>query len=272
MRALTFSAVLRDGQLELQPGFVVDGEPSQEKGELSVEALGPGGRSLARTELVIDTPCGDQEGEIVGAACGLVAFPEKAVGLRVSLEDAVLFERSAPAADLEVEVEWPGSLSPIDSVSWRASADGCIASLGYSNDGGETWTPVALPGPNDTIAIDTEMLPGGRDCLLELIATDGFHTRRIRSDAYQVEPKGWVLWVLSPATGARLSSEEPVLLAAQGYHFEKRRASFTDIEWESSVTGDLGAGARLLAVLEPGEHTLIARMHATAAEVSVSVG
>lgn len=271
MRALTFSAVLRDGQLELQPGFVVDGEPSQEKGELTVEALGQDGRALARTELLIDTPCGGQEGETVAAVCGLVAFPEKATGLRVSVEGKVLLEQTAPPDDFEVKVEWPGSLSGNETVNWRASADGCVASLGYSNDSGETWTPIALPGPSDAIDIDARRLPGGSDCLLELFATDGFHTRRIRSDAYQVDPKGWVLWILSPAPSATLPAEQPVVLAAQGYHFEERRASFDDIEWESSVTGALGTGARLLAMLEPGEHTLIARMYATTAEVTVTV-
>ena len=39
MRALTFAAVLQNGKLELQPGFVTDGEPSHERGELRVEAL-----------------------------------------------------------------------------------------------------------------------------------------------------------------------------------------------------------------------------------------
>jgi hypothetical protein len=272
LRALTFSAVLQDGKLELQPGFVVDGEPSQEKGELTVEALGQDGGTLARTELLIETPCGDRDGETAQAVCGLIAFPEKATGLRVSREDDVLFEQSAPADDLEVKVEWPGSLSATETVHWRGSADECIASLGYSNDGGETWTAIALPGPSNAIDVDASALPGGGDCLLELIVTDGFHTRRIRSDAYQVSPKGWALWILSPAAGASLPAEQPVLLAAQGFHFEERRAGFDDIEWESSGTGDLGTGARLLAMLEPGEHTIVARMYGTTAEVNVSVG
>ena len=134
-------------------------------------------------------------------------------------------DRTAPPRDdLEVKVEWPASLSATEIVRWRASADGCFASLGYSNDGGETWTPLALPGPGDTIQVDAGALPGGRECALELIVTDGFQTRRIRSDAYEVEPKGWVLQILSPAAGAKLPPGQPVLLAAQGYHLEERRA------------------------------------------------
>jgi hypothetical protein len=270
MRVLTFAGVLQEGRLEVQPGFVTEGEPSREEGELRVEAL-LRGRPLATTMLPLRSPCGDSGGEMHLAAFGLVAFPERATGLRVSLEGAVLLEQDAPRDDFEVEVEWPISLSGANTIRWRASADECIASLGYSNDSGETWTPIALPGPSDTIEVDARALPGGRDCLLELIVTDGFHTRRVRSGGYDVEPKGWVLWILSPSTGATIPAGERVLLAAQGYHFEERRAGLDDIEWESSTGGGLGTGARVLAALEPGEQTISARMYGVRAEVPVSV-
>lgn len=271
MRVLTFGAVLQDGELELQPGFVTEGEPSHEKGELTVEALGRGGRPLAVTTLPLETPCGYPGGETARAAVGLVAFPERATGLRVSLEGRVVLEWNAPPDDLAVSVEWPASLSGAETVRWRASADGCVASLGYSNDGGETWTPLALPGSGATIEVNAATLPGGRESLLELIVTDGFHTERIRSDAFEVEPKGWVLWILSPPAGARLPAGEPVPLTAQGYHFEERRGGFDDIEWESSAGGGLGTGARVLATLEPGEQTITARMYDVTADVRVSV-
>jgi len=271
MRVLTFGAVLQDGELELLPGFITEGQPSHE-GELTVEALGRGGRALAMTRLPLDIPCGHPGGETALAAVGLVAFPERATGLRVTLDGTVLLERIAPPDDLDVDVEWPASLSGAETVRWRASADACVASLGYSNDGGATWTPLALPGPSDTIEVNTGVLPGGRESLLELIVTDGFHTQRIRSHAYDVDAKGWVLWILSPPAGARLPAREPVQLAAQGYHFEERRGGFDDIEWKSSAGGDLGTGARVLATLEPGEHTITARMYEATAEVPVSVG
>ena len=236
-----------------------------------MEALGRGRRPLATTMLLLRTPCGYPGGETAPAAIGLVAFPEGTAGLRVSLAGTVLLERSAHRDDLRINVEWPASLSSAETVRWRASAGSCVASLGYSNDGGETWTPLALPGAGETIKVDAGALPGGRECLLELIVTDGFHSQRIRSDAYEVQRKGWVLWILSPVAGSELPADRSVLLAAQGYHLEERRAGFDDIEWESSVGGGLGTGARVLATLEPGEHTITARMYGVTAEVVVSV-
>src|SRR5262245_58657795 len=107
MRVLTFAAVLQDGKLELQPGFVTEGEPSHAKGELRVDALGRGRRPLATTLLPLQTPCGYPGGETATAAVGLIDFPESATGLRVSLDGRVLLEQAAPREDLTVNIEWP---------------------------------------------------------------------------------------------------------------------------------------------------------------------
>jgi hypothetical protein len=271
MRVITFSAILQNETIELQPGFVMEGEPSRERGELRVEAVGLRREPLATTMLPLQRPCGYPGGETALVAAGTVAFPERATGLRVSLDGRVLLEQTAARGNLEVKIEWPPSLSGVESVRWRASVDGCVAVLGYSNDGGETWTPLSLPGPSDVITVDGGALPGGGSCFLELIVTDGLRTQRIRSDAYEVEPKGWVLWILSPAAGARLPESQPVLLAAQGYHLEERRASFDDITWTSSAGAGLGTGARVLAALDPGEQTITASMYGVTAHVAVSV-
>jgi hypothetical protein len=272
MRVLTFSAVLHgDGKLELEPGFLAEGEPSKD-GELLVEALGRTGKPVAKTALPLETPCAPPAGEPERAAFGLVAFPATATGLRVSLKDRVLLERTAPREKLDVRVVWPGELSGVQSVGWDASVEGCMASVGYSNDGGATWTPLALPGAGGRLEFDTALLPGGREGLLELVVTDGLRTQRIRSGPYEIEPKGWVVWLLAPAVGAQLPAGRPVLLAAQGYHLEERRPAYDEIAWESSRAGALGIGARVLAALEPGEHTITARLHGASAEVAASVG
>ena len=74
-----------------------------------------------------------------------------------------------------------------------------------------------------------------------------------------------------PAPDATLSSDEPVLLAAQGYHLEERRPNFDGIAWTSSLDGGLGEGAQVMAALSAGDHTITATMLDVAAEVRVSV-
>jgi hypothetical protein len=278
MRALTFTGVLLDtGELQLQPGFLVEAErPGDDDGDLAVEAVARDGQVIATTRLTLVNPCGYPTSDVLihppRVAVGTVEFPEQASGLRVIHEGRTLLERSAPRASARPRIQWPDALDTgIASVSWRVPQPDAAASLGYSNDDGKTWSPLSLPGGERTIPFDADRLPGGDRCLLELAVTDGFHTTRHRSQTYQVKPKGWVLWILAPGSGAALSAGEPVLLAAQGYHLEERRPSVEGIAWTSSVSGGLGEGAQVMAAFGPGEHVITATMAGVSAEIRVSV-
>ncbi len=146
-----------------------------------------------------------------------------------------------------------------------------MASLGYSSDGGSSWSPLSLPTSRGTIEFDTGTLAGGAQCLLELAVTDGFRTTRVRSQEYSVAPKGWLLWILSPVSGTILDPDSTVVLAAQGYHVEERRPNFDEITWSSSLDGHVGQGAQLIAILNPGDHTITATMQGASTDISLSV-
>ena len=227
--SLTFSGVLLDtGEMQLEPGFVTEAEKPSGDGEVTVEALDRGGRALATTQVPLVVPCGyagaNGAEHPPAVAVGLVDFPEKASGLRRDLRrpDRARARGAAPRRRAQGRVAG-GDEGPEVTVRWSARADGTTASLAYSDDGGETWSPLSLPGMNDTITFDARGLPGGKRCLLELVASDGFHTTRTRSPEYQVEPKGWRLWILSPAPGATFRTGSPLLLAAQAFHLEEPR-------------------------------------------------
>jgi hypothetical protein len=272
MRALTFSGIFTDEGLDLEPGFVVDGQPPEPDGDLVVQVTGRTGAIVAATRLALETPCALPGGDaVVRVAVGLVPFPRGSTGLRVSLGGRQLLERTVPRGRLQAEVDWPDALSGTQALRWRASEEGCQAVLGYSNDGGRHWEPLSLPTASDSIAFDTRLLPGGVPGLLELRVTDGLRTIALRSEPYKVEPKGWTLWILAPPEGAPLAAARPVLLAAQGYHLDERRPSFEGIRWSSSVDGDLGSGARIDALLSVGEHRIMARANGQTAEVAVTV-
>ena len=280
MRALTFAGILHDdGRFDLGHGFVVEGEPGRDDGNREVVVLGRGRRRLATTRLVLETPCampGNTPGAPITArlAVGLVDFPEDASSFRVIHDGKLLLQRRAPIVATEFEVDWPEPRSigaGYQTVTWRASADGCLAALAYSNDGA-TWTPVSLAGTDGAISVDMDPLPGGDTCLFELIATDGFATNRLRCDPFVVAPKGWVLWILAPAPDGIIESGEVVPLAAQAYHLEERRPGLEDIHWTSSVDGALGTGARVLATLTSGRHRITATMYNVTSEVTVTVG
>jgi hypothetical protein len=273
MRCLTFSGIFTEEGLQLEPGFVVDGEPWEPDGDLVVQVLGRRGDVVATTRLVVGAPCtpGGFPDDIARprVAVGLVPFPRGAAGLRVSLDGKEVLERTAPGGRLEAEVEWPDALSGTAMLRWRASQEGCLGILGYSNDG-RRWEPVSLPTAGDSISFDARLLAGGAG-LLELRVTNGLQTIVLRSDPYEVEPKGWALWILSPRPDATLAADRPVNLAAQAYHVEERRPSLDGIRWSSSADGDLGSGARFETVLSVGAHRITAMANEQTAEVAVTV-
>jgi hypothetical protein len=106
--------------------------------------------------------------------------------------------------------------------------------------------------------------------VLELRVSDGLRTVPTRSDSYDIEPKGWVLWLLSPPDGAELPAGRPVQIAGQAFHVEEEVASF-ELVWTSSVDGPLGTGANLDRDLSPGEHRLTAAAHGQETSVTVLV-
>jgi hypothetical protein len=205
-------------------------------------------------------------------AVGLVDFPEKTSGLRVTYDGRTVLEREAPRAGGEPAVDWPAAIEgPEVTVRWSARAKGATAALAYSDDGGETWSPLSLPSTDEAITFDARGLAGGSRSLLELVVSDGFHTTRTRSPEYKVKPKGWRLWILSPAPGAVFRAGSPVLLAGQAFHLEERRPATDPIVWTSSRDGGLGEGAQVPATLSEGEHTITATVAGASAEVSVTV-
>jgi hypothetical protein len=227
----------------------------------------------AATRLALVEPClpgGERNAAAVRVATGLVPFPDAAIGLRVSLEGKLLLERMASGELPGAEVAWPRELSGRQQVRWRASQEGYAAVLGYSNDDGRHWEPLSLPTIDDVIAFDATHLAGGAG-RLELRVSDGLRTISLRSEPYDVPPKGWVLWVLAPSDGAAVAADLPVVLAAQAYHIEERSASLDGIHWSSSVDGDLGTGGWVRPVLSTGDHRITATANGRSVEVSVRV-
>jgi hypothetical protein len=273
MRVLTFSGLLTEKGLELDPGFVIDANPTPSDGDLVVEVLGRRGALLSTTRLTAEDPCtpgADLGGQSARVAVGLVPFPRGALGIRVSLDGVALLERVVPAQPLEVDAGWPKALvTGPNELAWKASSEGCLAVLGFSSDGGKTWSPLSLPTAEPVITFDGTYLQGGLG-VLELQVSDGLRTVSVRSDSYDIESKGWVLWLLSPPDGAVLPAGRPVRLAGQSVHIEEGVTSF-DLDWSSSIDGPLGAGASLDRDLSAGEHHLTASAHGATATVTIAI-
>jgi hypothetical protein len=278
VRALTFAAFRRsDGSFEVDPGFVVevDALPEQDPGDrevVEVRALNGTGHVLGATRVPLAVPCAPPAGGDISpapTAVGLVSFPEGTAALQAVAGEAVIWQRRQPDRPLEVDVEWPDAVErgPV-RVSWWSSTEGCHAVLGWTADGGKTTAPLALPTATREIVADLWHSPGGPNCSFVLQVTDGWSTVVSRSAVVHLPEGGWQVWILAPADGEEISAGEPVLLAGQAFHLEEHRPG-GELLWSSSLTGGLGAGSRVLAALEPGEHVITARLDEASASVTI---
>ena len=182
----------------------------------------------------------------------------------------MLLERTAPREKLDVRVAWPGALVGATFCGW----DTCRGMHGL---GGLLEPPrgdvdaARAPRRRRTARVRHGAAPrrprqparAGRDRR----AADAAHSLRpLRGRAQGLGPvaprppraHG------SPPSSRSCSPPRPTTSRSAG-------RPTTRSTGKSRRAGALGTGARVLAALEPGEHTITARMHDASAEVAVSV-
>lgn len=161
---------------------------------------------------------------------------------------------AAYAGDDELFVEWSGS---------DADGDRLTYAVRYSADGGATWHTLTAAGIGSQLSMPLATLPGGQAVLVEVEASDGFHTASDRSDApfsVGAKPPLWAA-IVAPSQGDSLVQSQLVNLVGSGYDLEDGALSGEALTWSSNRMGVLGSGEKISATLTVGEHliTLTAR-------------
>jgi hypothetical protein len=127
----------------------------------------------------------------------------------------------------------------------------------YSHDKGRTWLMLGTRTDTPERVIDFDKLPGGKECLLSVMATDGANTSTSVSKPFAVKVKPCQALILFPPDGARFLAGEPIRLYGQGFYQEENQPELELLHWSSSLDGELGTGqALMLEKLSPGEHTI----------------
>jgi hypothetical protein len=191
----------------------------------------------------------------------LVPYDPSARSLVLRRGDQILASRtasaSAPAVNILTPVEgahWEGART----VSWEASdADGDDLTFGvdYSTDNGRSWVPVAAGLTGTTFDLDADSLQGSRDCLVRVIATDGFNSTVAISGVFGVEPHLPRVAITSPPVAL---PNGQAILYGDGYDVDEG-GSLPDerLVWTSDRDGVLGTGQVLATTpLAPGPHVI----------------
>lgn len=251
-----------DRRLRLRPGHLVDvpdrAAPRRE-GRAVAEVLDGRGQVRVRHPLGIGHRCAQGDGSVL--LRGAVPFPEDAARVRVLFDGVVVGEivRSAHAPRVVLRRTPTGEARGRQAVSWEAThAEGLQLHffLRYSHDGGRRWNRITLRTGRPAIELDLDALPGGTDCRLAVVASDGVNTTVVESAPFSVPLKPCRATVLGPADGARLGVDEPARLRGQGYWLEENRVETEHLTWTSSRDGELGRGVALDVRLSAGAHEI----------------
>ena len=197
-----------------------------------------------------------------------------------SISPPVLLDKiTASANPPQVVMTYPNGGEIIGdslNVTWIAAdpdGDPLTFELFYSNDNGATWNPIAQVSQSEPMwyEFDTSSLPGGSQCLVRVLASDGFHTSEDQSDSvFSVPLKGprdliatcqHNTYYNEPVGGNESDRRVPfdafIILKGSAFDPEDGVLNGTALTWTSDINGTLGIG-RVLTVMDliPGEHNI----------------
>jgi len=254
--------IYNDNKVDLDNFYILNGEPDLHSVAPSDEAYTL--LCLSSTgETLYSTNFGKKPKEFMGFGF-TIPFPDKTAAVVFKQGQQVLKEvkRSPNAPTVQV-------ISPNGSevtgknleIRWQSQdADGgnLAHSVLYSNDGGATWKTLALEISDTNYTIDAGNLPGGNQCLVKIIATDGFNTGYGQSDGFfSVSNKAPLAFIESPKDGEVYRTGQVVPLQSLAYDADSEGISGLTFEWSSSINGSLKGGEETAVTnLSPGTHEI----------------
>lgn len=191
----------------------------------------------------------------------IVPWPDGAEWVEIVYEDSVWVHRDRPADPPVVQLVTPNGgehFGPDEDVliEWMADDPGGMGlsfSVQYSPDAGTHWYPVASGIETPFCPWNTESVPGGQECWIQVVACDGFNTARDRSDmAFAVEGKPPAVALLSPEMEQVFQQWESIPLRAMAIDPERGDVA---VDWTLSSDGYVTTTVGLsttIGPLEPG--------------------
>jgi hypothetical protein len=145
----------------------------------------------------------------------------------------------------------PGSaaLEGTSIFSWEASdpdGDALNYDLYYSPDAGETWHPLAVGLSETHYALDWNELPGGEECILRLIASDGLNTTSAQTAPFPVTDKLPSVSIIGLREGGQYAAGEPVALSGFAFDLEDGEIPSSQLQWLNSQGLLMGVGAQIV--------------------------
>lgn len=256
-----------DLRLQLRSGYLSDTVPRFQRQEadehgLTAETFDATGQSLGRFSLNLSPTCSGEGSSPTLAVRGWVPFHPEAAGVRYLYRGRILEEIRRCPEPPSIKLLWQPSerVTGKQLVQWDSlhREDGMRSPrffLRYTCNGGERWQRLSLQTSERSLEIDFDGLPGGRACMVALVATDGIDTTVVRTPPFQVQVKPLIVTIVSPADGTEKRFGEDVMCMGSAFSMEDNSFETQSLTWSSSLDGELGNGPTLtVAHLSEGVH------------------
>jgi hypothetical protein len=204
-----------------------------------------------------------------GPFCVVVETPNDTTGIEVNIYGVVAAELRLTANTPVVSVlspnggeELPGGIA----VTWSASdadandVNNLRYTVEFSHNNGIDWSILAIELDINNLTMDSNYLPGGPNCLVKVIVSDGWNQSEDTSDApFSVATKPPQVTILDPENGATSYVSNSIVGRCIAYDPETGDiADPNAIVWSSNIDGFVGTGDLSGFYLSLGKHILSA--------------
>jgi hypothetical protein len=143
----------------------------------------------------------------------------------------------------DVRTERDGDLIRL---TWAGECDeeatpGLEFGVRFSADG-TTWRPIVSAGAECSAVLDTTLLPGGKECRIQIVASAGFRTTVHETEPFSVPRKPRTAYIVSPKADAEFVEGELITFSGTGFSPDFGNGRQDEITWTSLAAGALGSG------------------------------
>lgn len=201
----------------------------------------------------------DEEGDVLALFSAVQEIPARTILVELRYQGLKLWSRSTIGTIPQVELSFPrggevfepGAEVLVRWLSLDADGDELTHSLFYSEDGGASFSPVAVALGGGQHLWSTEGARGSEHAVIKVVTTDGFHSAEAISQEFSLGGGAPSASILSPLSGQTLAASAAVLLSGTARSGGGKEVTSDDVyHWSLATTEPpvaLGTGRQLLA-------------------------
>jgi hypothetical protein len=207
--------------------------------------------------------------QLQGPFCIIVDLPQNTTRIQVTINGVTADQLRLTDNSPIVSVLSPNGGEQITGeivINWSASdpdtndANDLAYTVEFSHDNGTEWSALTIDLDSNELTVDSNYLPGGPNCLVKVIASDGWNLAEdVSNSVFSITTKPPRVTILDPEDETILVHSESMQGRCTAYDPETGDIKDPNaIVWTSNIDGFLGKGNLTGFDLSLGHHTLTA--------------